>query len=79
MLTVTPMAMMGLVQPVKTCFPGADHAGRYGDENADGDNSGNGGADAAGINMMLTSLASRAITSINLLRNLKTRCRHLMQ
>ena len=49
MLTVTPMAMMGLVQPVKTCFPGADHAGRYGDEDADGDNNNNDGAGAAGL------------------------------
>ena len=42
-------------------FPGADPAGRYGDENTDGDNRGNGGAGAAGTNMMLTALASRAI------------------
>ena len=52
-------------------FPGADPAGRYGDKNTDGDNRDNGGAGATGANMMLTSLASRAIASIHLLRNLK--------
>ena len=41
--------------------PGADPAGRYGDENTDGDDRGNGGAGATGTSTMLTYMASQAI------------------
>ncbi len=54
MLMVTTVAMIGLMQPLHkhdADFPGADHADRYGNEDADGDNSRIDGVDA-GINMM---------------------------
>ena len=56
-LSQTGINMVLILSQHRCEFSWCCHAGRYGDVNADSDNSGNGGAGTANIIMMLTSLA----------------------